>query len=105
MDWNRDIFTLYPASYIKQEMDCPYVQGKIYKIPYPPDDISGSNFFISMIGSMVSGILLSEYVFAAIKNQRRCKYGEKYSYALCLLGIYPDVSASGTALEYVSQDA
>ena len=39
------------------------------------------------------------------KNQRRCKYGEKYSYALCLLGIYPDVSASGTALEYVSQDA
>ena len=45
MDWNRDIFTLYPASYIKQEMDCPYVQGKIYKIPYPPDDISGSNFY------------------------------------------------------------
>ena len=45
MDWNRDIFTFYPASYIKQEMDCPYVQGKIYKIPYPPDDISGSNFY------------------------------------------------------------
>lgn len=66
MDWNRDIFTLYPASYIKQEMDCPYVQGKIYKIPYPPDDISGSNFY-QYIGSMVSGILLSEYVFAAIK--------------------------------------
>ena len=39
------------------------------------------------------------------KNQRRCKYGEKYSYALCLLGIYPDVSASGTTLEHVSQDA
>lgn len=38
-------FTLYPASYIKQEMDCPYVQGKICKIPYPQDDISGKNFY------------------------------------------------------------
>ena len=56
--------------------------------------------FISMIGSMVVRICICSY-----KNQRRCKYGEKYSYALCLLGIYPDVSASGTTLEHVSQDA
>ena len=104
MDWNRDIFTLYPASYIKQEMDCPYVLGKIYKIPYPPDDISGSNFYQydREHGKRYSVVRIC---ICSYKNQRRCKYGEKYSYALCLLGIYPDVSASGTTLEHVSQDA
>ena len=49
--------------------------------------------------------ILVAAIFISMKNQRRCKYGEKYSYALCLLGIYPDVSASGTTLEHVSQDA
>ena len=54
--------------------------------------------FISMIGYLI--------YFDAIKSDDFInKYGEKYSYALCLLGIYPDVSASGTTLEQVSQDA
>jgi hypothetical protein len=52
--------------------------------------------FISMIGSMVSGILLSEYVFAAIKIK---------GVANMARNIHPDVSASGTTLEQVSQDA
>lgn len=31
-EWiGTEIFLLYPASYIKQEMDCPYVQGKYTK--------------------------------------------------------------------------
>lgn len=61
--------------------------------------------FISMIGEHGKRYSVVRICICSYKNQRRCKYGEKYSYALCLLGIYPDVSASGTTLEQVSQDA
>ena len=98
-EWiGTEIFLLFILHHILNR------KWKIYKIPYPPDDISGSNFYQydREHGKRYSVVRIC---ICSYKNQRRCKYGEKYSYALCLLGIYPDVSASGTTLEHVSQDA
>ena len=60
--------------------------------------------FISMIGSMVSGILLSEYVFAAIKIKGVANMARNI-HMLCAYWGFILISASGTTLEQVSQDA
>ena len=53
---------------------------------------------LTMIGSMVSGILLSNYIFRFVRSK-------EHSYSLCILGISVYGGASGTSLEHDAQNS
>lgn len=53
---------------------------------------------LCMLGSMISGIMISRHVFFA--DTWRKKFCKNTSHVLCLLGVYMYGSAPRTALEY-----
>lgn len=55
---------------------------------------------LCMIGSMVSGVILSPPCSFLSSNQRRSFFCQRFTYGFCLLGACVYVASSGAALEH-----
>ena len=99
MDWNCHGSFVFPTSHSEPEIVWKYRKGKIYTISYRPD----SPCFLYFIdhdwfhGQRNHSFQTCPGVSA---NSWRAFPGTESAYALCLLGIYTDVFASGVSLEY-----
>ena len=60
---------------------------------------------LTMIGFMVSGILLSNYIFRFVRIKGVANLAKEHPYSLCILGISVYGGASGTSLEHDVQNS